>query len=65
MIEFSGWRKSSRSGASTDGCVEVASSQDLVGVRDSKDRGGPMLVFQGQAWDAFIRDVRASRYELR
>ncbi len=37
------WRKSSRSGA--NGCVEVTFVEDQVAVRDSKDRGGPVLVF--------------------
>ncbi|WP_083822005.1 DUF397 domain-containing protein [Saccharopolyspora spinosa] len=39
------WRKSSRSG-STSNCVEVARTAKLVGVRDSKDRGGAVLTFK-------------------
>ncbi|WP_433757124.1 DUF397 domain-containing protein [Nocardia sp. CA-135398] len=39
------WFKSSRSGAHSN-CVEVALLPNtLVGVRDSKNRSGPALVF--------------------
>lgn len=47
------WFKSTRSSGGKD-CVEVAFlSNDLVGVRDSKNPDGPALVFGGGAWDAF------------
>lgn len=35
------WRKSSRSGANANGCVELAHT--LNAVRDSKNPGGPRL----------------------
>lgn len=35
------WRKSSRSGASANGCVELAHTKDKV--RDSKNPAGPCL----------------------
>ncbi|MFI6866133.1 DUF397 domain-containing protein [Nocardia sp. NPDC050406] len=58
--ELSGaeWFKSSRSHASGE-CVEAAHlSEGRVGVRDSKRGGrGPVLVFDGTAWDAFIVGV--------
>jgi hypothetical protein len=49
----SNWRKSSRSGSNGGECVEVAST-DLVMVRDTSDRCGPMLTFSAAAWSAFI-----------
>jgi hypothetical protein len=53
------WRKSSRSSA--DGpCVEVASSPEAIAVRDSKDPGGPALVFTRQAWAAFTASTKLS-----
>ncbi|TMQ90719.1 DUF397 domain-containing protein [Actinomadura soli] len=38
------WRKSSRSGSSGGDCVELASMDSKVAVRDSKDPDGPLLV---------------------
>lgn len=54
------WRKSSHSGGNgnTD-CVEVAFSPVVVGVRDSKNVEGSMLVFGPSAWRAFAAGVSA------
>lgn len=57
-VDFSGaeWRKSSRSGdGSGGGCVEIAFVEVAVGVRDSKDQGGPRLVFGEAAWREALR----------
>ncbi|MFG3641846.1 DUF397 domain-containing protein [Micromonospora sp. NPDC047762] len=49
------WRKSSRSNGSGGACVEVAGNlPGLVGVRDSKDPTGPVLVFAPDTWRAFV-----------
>ncbi|WBB75086.1 DUF397 domain-containing protein [Micromonospora sp. WMMD1128] len=49
------WRKSTRSNGSGN-CVEVADNlSGHVGVRDSKDASGPVLLFDGQAWQSFLR----------
>ncbi|MFQ6394780.1 DUF397 domain-containing protein [Nocardia sp. KC 131] len=51
------WFKSTRSSATKD-CVEVAFlSNDLVGVRDSKNPDGPALVFGGGVWDTFAAAI--------
>ncbi|UGT40582.1 DUF397 domain-containing protein [Nocardia yamanashiensis] len=50
------WFKSSRSGAGKE-CVEVAFLADAVGVRDSKNPGGPALVFPNSAWESFLRKI--------
>ncbi|MFE5285414.1 DUF397 domain-containing protein [Nocardia sp. NPDC056611] len=50
------WFKSSRSADASE-CVEVAfvgKRAHTVGVRDSKDPGGPVLVFSGEQWDRFL-----------
>ncbi|MEU0549938.1 DUF397 domain-containing protein [Micromonospora sp. NPDC005979] len=49
------WRKSTRSNGSGGNCVEVADNlPGLVAVRDSKDPDGPVLVFEPEAWRAFV-----------
>ncbi|MFJ1459146.1 DUF397 domain-containing protein [Nocardia wallacei] len=54
------WFKSSRSGAGKE-CVEVAFLADgRVGVRDSKNPGGPALIFGSDEWAGFVDGVRGS-----
>lgn len=57
------WFKSSYSGGSRE-CVEVAFVEgDVVGVRDSKDRGGPALSFTSEVWDVFTSNTRTGRFD--
>ncbi|MGW0178650.1 DUF397 domain-containing protein [Nocardia sp. NPDC003345] len=57
------WFKSSYSGGSRE-CIEVAFIEGaVVGVRDSKDRGGPTLSFTSAAWDAFTTNTRSGRFD--
>ncbi|GIG85530.1 DUF397 domain-containing protein [Plantactinospora endophytica] len=49
------WRKSTRSGGNGGACVEVADNlPGVVGVRDSKDPTGPILVFRPESWRSFV-----------
>ncbi|HKF00123.1 MAG TPA: DUF397 domain-containing protein [Actinomycetes bacterium] len=57
------WRKSSRSGG--NGCVEVAFVDGKIGVRDSKDQRGPVLVFTPHEWTAFLSGVRGGEFDLQ
>ncbi|GGL45117.1 DUF397 domain-containing protein [Nocardia jinanensis] len=55
------WFKSSHSGPDRE-CVEVAHfTGGVVGVRDSKRRTGPALIFCATAWDEFLASVRIDR----
>jgi hypothetical protein len=58
--QFIIWRKSTRSGGGSN-CVEVAvaGGGKAVGVRDSKNRDGGILVFSPAEWTAFIGSARA------
>jgi hypothetical protein len=57
------WKKSSYSGNSGGDCVEVASgAPDVVPVRDSKDRSGPVLMFSVDAWSAFLVGVTSGEF---
>jgi hypothetical protein len=57
------WKKSSLS-TSNGNCVEVAHpSSGLVGVRDSKDRSGPVLQFTPDEWTAFLDGVRNDEFD--
>jgi hypothetical protein len=62
--QFGPWRKSTRSGGA-DNCVEVATATDHhVGVRDSKNPDGGILVFNPSAWSDFLEGVRSGEFDL-
>ncbi len=57
------WTKSSLS-FSNGNCVEVASLADgEIGVRNSRDRGGPVLSFTPDEWAAFVGGVRNGDFD--
>ncbi|MCE7010031.1 DUF397 domain-containing protein [Kibdelosporangium philippinense] len=54
------WHKASFSQGQENGCVEVGSVTDVVGVRDTKlGAESPILAFTSAAWHSFIDDVKA------
>ena len=61
-LDHLAWRKSSRSSASGSNCVEVAELTAAVGVRDSKDAAGPVLVFAPYAWTSFVNGLRSDTF---
>ncbi|SHN32561.1 protein of unknown function [Cryptosporangium aurantiacum] len=62
-LRFEGvaWRKSASSGLGN--CVEVTSApmDGLVGMRDTKDRGGVVLAIPTTTWVSFLSDLKAGR----
>ncbi|WP_367136053.1 DUF397 domain-containing protein [Saccharothrix sp. HUAS TT1] len=53
MPSPTGWFKSSYSGGADDNCVEVRFTDDVVGVRDSKNTEAALAISQS-GWQAFI-----------
>lgn len=58
------WRKSTRSG-NTSNCVEVGTTPAIVGIRDSKDPDGAVLVFRHNVWAEFIGGVQDGEFDLK
>jgi hypothetical protein len=56
------WHKASAS--NTGGCVEIKHLADAVLIRDSKDRGGPVLHFNQREWAAFIDGAKTGEFDL-
>jgi Domain of unknown function (DUF397) len=55
------WHKSTYSGL--NGCVEIAVLDGQIGVRDSKDRNGPILRFTHTEWDSFLNGVKDGQFD--
>lgn len=55
------WRKSSYSSGNGGECIEVASPEGAVAVRDTRQNGtGPVLRFTPAAWHRFADQVKRS-----
>jgi hypothetical protein len=53
-----------KSGGSGDiGCVEVSIQPSAIGVRDSKNKPGPVLAFTAHEWDVFVAGVKAGEFD--
>jgi hypothetical protein len=46
------------------GAVEVAFVDDLIGLRNSAEPQGPVLVFTQAEWDAFVAGARDGEFDL-
>ena len=55
---MTGWRKSSYSNGDGGECVELASDDATVLVRDTKDRDGGTLALGVGAWERFTASLR-------
>lgn len=57
------WRKSRRSNGGGNGnCVEIAELVDGIGLRDSQDPAGAVLVVPRHEWRVFLGGVRAGHF---
>lgn len=57
------WRKSSRSGGNGGNCVEVATFDTAVAVRDSKAPDQAMLVFGRPEWATFLAAAKDGEFD--
>jgi hypothetical protein len=57
------WRKSRR--CDSGACVEVATLDDAVALRDSKTVDGPILIFSHDSWATFLSGVRVGDFEAK
>jgi Domain of unknown function (DUF397) len=57
--EVAAWRTSTAS-ISNGECAEVRQDGTVVLVRDTKDRGGPVLAFGAGTWAAFVARLRSA-----
>jgi hypothetical protein len=51
-------------GDDSEGAVEIAFVDDLIGMRNSADPDGPVLVFTRAEWDAFVAGARDGEFDL-
>lgn len=58
------WRKSSFSQLNGN-CFEISRLRpDRIGIRDTKDNGnGPVLIFTGAEWDAFLAGAKEGQFD--
>jgi hypothetical protein len=52
------WRKSSYSSGGGGQCVETASGNGMIMVRDTTNRDGGTLAFTAEAWQEFTASLR-------
>ncbi|MET8047454.1 MULTISPECIES: DUF397 domain-containing protein [unclassified Streptosporangium] len=63
-ISAAEWKKSSLSSVNGN-CVEVAALDGgHMGVRDSKERSGPVLVFTREEWGIFVGAIKKDGLHL-
>jgi uncharacterized protein DUF397 len=56
------WRKARRSMGTGD-CIEIAPVFDNILVRDSKNPGGAVLGYPGNAWRSFVSSAKQGGFD--
>lgn len=56
------WIKAGSS-AQQGSCVEMRRAGDMIEVRDSKDRSGPVLKFTSAEWAAWLDGARKGEFD--
>lgn len=56
------WRRAN--GDDSEGSVEVAFVDDLIGLRNSAEPDGPVLVFTKDEWDAFVGGAQDGEFDV-
>jgi hypothetical protein len=62
MLRGLAWRKAKRSVAN-GACVELASFNGMIAMRDSKDPDGPVLVYTPAELSAFLHGAKAGEFD--
>ena len=55
-VEVAAWRKAARSSHNGE-CVEVGHGPQVIAVRDTKNPGGPSLLFSPTEWQSFLHGL--------
>ena len=58
------WQRAAAEDTPDEAAVEVAFVDDLIGLRNSADPAGPVLVFTQAEWDAFVAGARDGEFDL-
>ncbi|AOS65514.1 DUF397 domain-containing protein [Actinoalloteichus hymeniacidonis] len=59
LVEHAGWRKSRRS-QNTSNCVEIRHAAEQVGIRDTKNRAGGVLIVDCAAFGFFLNAIKSN-----
>jgi hypothetical protein len=62
---FREWTKSPLSNPNGNQCVEISFTDNAVGMRDSRNPDGTVLVFDNDEWNAFVGAFEAGFFRRR
>jgi hypothetical protein len=63
--DFREWIKSPLSNPDGNQCVELSFTSNAVGMRDSQNPDGAVLVFDNDEWNAFASAVESGFFQRR